>query len=90
MHYIIHIPKFYVRKPNQTHRFHLKKKFDCYGKKYIENKKKNEKLVMGIDKKNLINVRGTVENRTEKFYIFFSFVIKARNLLFAKESALHF
>lgn len=49
---------------------------------YIENKiKKNEKLVMGIDKKSLINVRGTVEQR--KVLFSFSFVVKARNLLFS-------
>lgn len=26
VHNALYIPKFYVRKPNQTHRFHLKKK----------------------------------------------------------------
>lgn len=78
--YIMHFTtqSFYVRKPNRTHRFHFKKKrkkFDCNKNKIqkIKEEKKSEKLVMGIDKKNLINVRGTVENR-KVFLFFFSFL----------------
>lgn len=89
VHNALYTPKFYVRKPNQTHRFHLKKKFDCYVKKYIENKKKTKNWLWESIKKNLINVRGTVENRTEKFYFLF-FCYKSKKLALCEEKCFAF